>query len=126
MYNSLEVRSPFLASDVAQFALRLPPQLLFHGGKGKIILRRVAESYLPQQTIKRRKHGFAMPVASMLREDFRDSVEPVLLDRGNPAWELLRYGEARRRWDEHVAGRRDHGKALWALFMLAVFCRRHF
>lgn len=126
MYNSLEVRSPFLASDVANFALALPPQLLFRGGKGKLILRRVAESYLPQKTIGRRKHGFAMPVASMLREDFRDSVEPVLLDRGNPAWGFIHYDEARRRWNEHVSDRHDHGKALWALFMLAVFCRRHF
>jgi asparagine synthase (glutamine-hydrolysing) len=126
MYNSLEVRSPFLATDVARFALTLPPRLLFRGGKGKYLLRRVADAYLPRDTVRRRKHGFGMPVASMLRDDFRDVVSPLLLDRSNPMYEFLHYAEVRRRWDEHASKQRDNGKALWALFMLAVFCRRHF
>jgi asparagine synthase (glutamine-hydrolysing) len=126
MYNSLEVRSPFLAADVARFALTLPQRLLFRGGKGKYLLRRVADTYLPRDTVRRRKHGFAMPVASMLRDDFRDTVVPLLLDRSNPIFEYLQFSEVRRRWDEHASKQRDHGKALWALFMLAVFYRRHF
>ena len=126
MYNSLEVRSPFLAADVARFALTLPPRLLFRGNQGKYLLRRVADAYLPRDTVRRRKHGFGMPVASMLRDDFRDVVVPLLLDRSNPIYEFLHFAEVRRRWDEHASKQRDHGKALWALFMLAVFCRRHF
>jgi asparagine synthase (glutamine-hydrolysing) len=106
--------------------LTLPQRLLFRGGKGKYLLRRVADTYLPRDTVRRRKHGFAMPVASMLRDDFRDTVVPLLLDRSNPIFEYLQFSEVRRRWDEHASKQRDHGKALWALFMLAVFYRRHF
>ena len=126
MYNSLEVRSPYLASGVAHFALRLPQRLLRRGSRGKYLLARLADAYLPAATIRRRKHGFAMPVAALLRGEYRDAVAPVLLDRSNPAWEHLDFGVVRRWWEEHAEGRRDRGKALWALFMLAVFCRRHF
>ena len=126
MYNSLEVRSPFLAADVAAFARRLGPSLLLRRGTGKYLLRRLAENYLPAATIERRKHGFAMPVGSLLREDFRDAVEPALLDRGNPMYGFLHYDPVRQLWEDHASGRRERGKALWALFMLAVFCRRHF
>jgi len=126
MYSSLEVRSPYLATSVAHFALQLPRGMLLRGSRGKHLLRRLAADYLPAETITRRKHGFAMPVAALLRTDYRDAVAAVLLDRGNPAWEHLDFGVVRRWWDDHAAARRDRGKALWALFMLAVFCRRHF
>jgi asparagine synthase (glutamine-hydrolysing) len=123
MYSSLEVRSPFLSAAVSEFALSLPVELSFEAGQGKRILRDVAQRYLPAQTISRKKHGFALPVAALLRSDLRDLAEPILLDTSNSMYEHLDFATVNSLWAEHTSKKRNHGKSLWALLMMAVFFR---
>jgi asparagine synthase (glutamine-hydrolysing) len=126
MYSSLEVRAPFLSSNVANYALSLPHSALLRGTTGKRILRFVAESYLPATIIARRKHGFALPVSTLLKGDLRDTVETVLMDSENPIYEHLHRSRVKEYWDQHTSGKRDYGKKIWALFMLAAFSRNVF
>jgi asparagine synthase (glutamine-hydrolysing) len=126
MYSSLEVRAPFLSTAVANFTLSLPHSSLYKGRSGKQILRSVAKNYVPAATIARKKHGFALPVASLIRGDLRDIVETTLLDRGNPMYEFLRAEQVQLYWTQHLSKKADHGKKLWALFMLAAFFRNTF
>jgi asparagine synthase (glutamine-hydrolysing) len=123
MYSSLEVRSPFLSAAVSEFALSLPVELSFAAGQGKRILRDVAQRYLPEQTISRKKHGFALPVAALLRSDLRDLAEPILLDTSNSMYEHLDFATVNSLWVEHTSNKRNHGKSLWALLMMAAFFR---
>jgi len=123
MYNSLEVRTPFLSSAVVNYSLSLPHAMLFRERIGKRILRSVAESYLPMATINRRKHGFALPVSSLIRGSLRDIVEPALLDSANPMYEYLHQGKVLDYWRQHSSLKRDYGKKIWTLFMLAMFFR---
>jgi asparagine synthase (glutamine-hydrolysing) len=123
MYVSLEVRSPFLANDVADIALRLPHELLLRRRTGKRVLRELAARYLPETTIGRKKHGFALPVAALLRGDLRDLAAGILLDRANPMYTHVDSDIVDAWWRAHVDGGKDHGKRLWALLMLAAFCR---
>jgi asparagine synthase (glutamine-hydrolysing) len=82
---------------------------------------------LPRTTIDRRKHGFALPVSSLIRDDLRGLVETVLLDHSNPIYAYLHRSKVLEYWDQHISEKRDHGKKLWALFMLASFfnCQFH-
>ncbi|NIL94513.1 MAG: asparagine synthase (glutamine-hydrolyzing) [Woeseiaceae bacterium] len=126
MAVSLEVRSPYLANAVSDFALSLPVDALLRGATGKRILRDVARSYLPDEIIDRRKHGFALPVSALLRSDLRDVAEATLLDSSNRMYELVSHGVVQNWWSEHLSGDRDNGKALLALLMMAAFFRNHF
>jgi len=126
MYNSLEVRTPFLSTGVSNYALSLPHFELFRGTTGKRILRSVAESYLPATTIARRKHGFALPVSSLIRNELKDTVDAILMDSANPVYEHLHRSKVKEFWNDHTAGKRDYGKKIWALFMLAAFFRNAF
>src|SRR5262245_21989245 len=47
MQHSLEVRAPLLGLDVARFAMRLTADACYGAGQGKLVLKRVAERYLP-------------------------------------------------------------------------------
>lgn len=123
MYSSLEVRAPFLSSAVADFALSLPHSCLYKGQTGKQILRSVARQYLPTTVMKRKKHGFPLPVTALIRGDLRDIVETTLLAPDNPMYEFIRQDEVQRYWLQHTSHKADHGKKLWALFMLAAFFR---
>lgn len=86
MYVSLEVRSPFLANDVADLALRVPHEILLQRRKGKLVLRQLATCYLPETTIARKKHGFALPVSALLRGDLQELASGILLDATNPMY----------------------------------------
>ena len=126
MYVSLEVRSPFLAAAVADYALSLPVNVSFKGSTGKRVLREVASRYLPPQTITRKKHGFALPVAALLRSDLRELAESTLLDSANPMYEYVAYDTVSSLWSQHASVKRNHGKSLWALLMMAAFFRNQF
>lgn len=62
MLTSLEVRSPFLANDVIEFAFRdLPDRLRVQGRRKKIILNHLARRTFPSSFDFQRKQGFSMP-----------------------------------------------------------------
>lgn len=118
MYNSLEVRAPFLARDFAEYAFSLPQSDKLNGLETKSLLKKMALRHLPEPVVRRRKHGFAPPLASMLRGPLKGRVGDVLFDAGNPLAAWFRREEIERYWHEHQSGRRDHHRKLWTLGML--------
>jgi asparagine synthase (glutamine-hydrolysing) len=88
--------------------------------RGKYLLKKLAARLVPPDTVYRPKHGFALPLADLLRTLFFETVRDRLLDRGNPvsAWFNAPIIEALL--DEHRSLRRDHAKKLWTLYIL--FC----
>jgi asparagine synthase (glutamine-hydrolysing) len=125
MFNSLEVRAPFLDRRFAEYACALPTGLKLHGGARKYILKRLARRYLPPEIVGRKKHGFAVPIGALIRTLFRERCRDVLLSLENPIADWFERDALERLVDEHLAGRRDHGKEIWALYILfAVAARR--
>jgi len=120
MFNSLEVRAPFLDRRFAEYALSLPRRLKLHGNTKKYILKRLACRYLPPAIVARKKHGFAVPIGALIRTLFRERCRDVLLSRRNPVADWFERAALEALIDEHQSGRHDHGKKLWALYIL--FC----
>jgi len=120
MFNSLEVRAPFLDRRFAEYALSLPTRLKLHGRTKKYILKRLASRYLPPAIVARKKHGFAVPIGALIRTLFRERCRDILLSRANPVADWFERAAVEALLDEHESGRRDHGKKLWALYIL--FC----
>nr|WP_238345842.1 asparagine synthase (glutamine-hydrolyzing) [Luteimonas saliphila] len=108
MLNSLEVRSPFLDIEVADFARRLPARLKLRGGTTKWLLKQAAERILPAGIVHRRKQGFAMPVGQWFADGSLDLGLPGTDDSGFWA----------RMLDQHRHRRADHRLALWARLLL--------
>ncbi|EFG04765.1 Moenomycin biosynthesis protein MoeF5 (plasmid) [Streptomyces clavuligerus] len=115
MRSALELRSPFLDVDLVEYGNSLPEGLKLRGLTGKYLLRRIAAPWLPRRTVRRTKLGFRAPLARLLREELR----PLLLDTlAAPALErggLLDPAAVRALTDDHLSGRRDTSRALWAL-----------
>ena len=125
MFNSLEVRAPFLDRRFAEYACALPTGLKLRGGTRKYILKRLARRYLPPGIVDRKKHGFAVPIGGLIRTLFRERCRDVLLSHANPIANWFERAALETLLDEHLTGRRDHGKKLWALYILfAVAARR--
>ncbi|HEU4417841.1 MAG TPA: asparagine synthase (glutamine-hydrolyzing), partial [Planctomycetota bacterium] len=66
MQHSLEVRTPFLSRELAAFCEQLAVEDCFRasvlgGPQGKLVLKEVAQRYVPRQWLDRRKMGFGVP-----------------------------------------------------------------
>ena len=64
MAHALEVRSPFLDTEVVEFVAALPGRLKISNGETKHLLKQAALRYFPEEMIRRPKEGFLMPITA--------------------------------------------------------------
>lgn len=119
MLNSLEVRVPFLDTDVFEFAMGLPTSQKITPTDQKVVLKRAFDDILPEKILQRGKQGFEVPIGEWFKDELKSEFtetlsesEADMIDTGF-VWDLYR---------EHVNGSRDHAHFLWAVY---VFLRWH-
>jgi asparagine synthase (glutamine-hydrolysing) len=78
MAHSLEVRSPYLDTDLVRFVARLPARMKIRGGETKYLLKQVARQYFPAEMVDRPKEGFLMPVTQWFQRDLENYVRATL------------------------------------------------
>jgi asparagine synthase (glutamine-hydrolysing) len=123
MAVSLETRVPFLDHRVAELAARIPLSLKVRGGKGKHIVRQLLYGLVPPAMVERPKAGFAIPIGEWIKGPLRPWAEDLLSRESLQCNGLLDPGIVRRRWADHLSGRRDSTPALWAILMLQSWLR---
>jgi asparagine synthase (glutamine-hydrolysing) len=122
MAAGLEVRAPLLDHRLVELVCQIPGQLKIRGLTTKYLFKRIVGHLLPADIVTRRKQGLGVPIAAWLRGPLRH----ILEDRLAPeriAWRgLFEPATVSRLIAEHVSGRRNHRKVLWALLMLDAWC----
>jgi len=124
MVHSLEVRVPYLDNEVVDLVLALPGRLKQSVRRDKILLREVASGLLPKAGSLRRKRGFEVPIGAWLRGPLRSALTDILSPANVEGPGVLRTAEVSRLVDEHLAGGREHGRALWSLMVLSCWLVR--
>jgi len=124
MLVSLEARAPFLDHDLAEFAAGLPSRLKVRGLNTKAILRRAARRRLPDEVLRRRKRGFNIPFSRLLLHGLGERLRQRFSRERVEARGLLSAEGVARTLDAHLARRADHGRLLFTLTMLDLWCDR--
>lgn len=97
MANSLEVRTPFLDIDFAEFCIQLPEQLKLNNENDKIILREAMNSYWTETIRNRHKQGFGMSVESWFEEENLINLSNDLLkDKNQKVFSLIDFNASQK------------------------------
>jgi asparagine synthase (glutamine-hydrolysing) len=123
MAVSLETRVPFLDHRVAETAARIPISMKIRDRRGKYILRKLLDSYVPRNLVDRPKSGFAIPVGQWIKGPLRPWAEDLLDPRsiGEDGWFDPQIVSSR--WNDHLSGRRDSTVALWSILQFQAWLR---
>ena len=78
--HGLTAISPFYDRRFVEFMATVPADLKIRGQNRKYIMREALRPMLPEQTLNKKKQGFAMPIGEWLINNLSDYVRDVLLD----------------------------------------------
>lgn len=113
MSTGLEGRTPFLDPTVAEVAWRIPTADRLGDQGGKLALRRLLATFVPDELFERPKMGFNVPIGDWLRGPLRPWTEDVL---GGLDDDLFVRDHVQAAWSAHLAGE-DAAYRLWPVLM---------
>jgi len=123
MANALETRSPFLDTDVIEYAAKLHQKFKIRGNKTKYILRSAFEDLLPGHICQRPKHGFGMPLGIWFRNELGERFKDLLLLEDARSKAYFDQPVMERLYRQHQSGQFDHGYRLWTLLQFELWLR---
>lgn len=124
MAASVEVRVPFLDTDLVELAARIPDGLKQRGRVGKWVLKKAMEPYLPRDVIYRPKTGFGAPLRRWMRNELRELLGDLLSEASLRRRALFEPDAVQRLIADNDAGRRDAAYTLFSLMCIEIWCRR--
>jgi asparagine synthase (glutamine-hydrolysing) len=119
MLASIEARAPFLDRQVMELALPVPSGLKIRGYTTKAILKEAARGLVPRHVITRKKRGLSVPVARWLNAGLAAEADRLL---SRPR--LFPAAATAALLVEHRAGRGNHARKLWPIFMAERWAER--
>jgi asparagine synthase (glutamine-hydrolysing) len=126
MAHSLEVRVPFVDSEIVKFVLSLPGGWKLNGGRPKPLLQDALGDLLPTEITNRPKMGFTLPFENWMQSRLRDEINATFEDPHRFESIGFRPGAAREIWQRFLRSPRSVGWSRpWALYVLAHWCAQH-
>ncbi len=121
MAVSLEVRVPYLDTEMVELAFRIPGAHKVKNGQTKVLLKKVAARRVPSDCVYRRKEGFSIPIKNWLNTRFRTLMDR-LLDSGRIQQEgIFQVETINRLKREHASGVANHSHILWSLIVFEAW-----
>jgi asparagine synthase (glutamine-hydrolysing) len=125
MAVSLEARVPILDYRIVEFAMSIPSRYKIKGGETKCVLRAAVRDLLPPETMRKAKHGFAVPTDRWFRDELKSFAYDVLLDPRTRQRGYFSRREVERLWRDHQAGREVRDSHLWLLMNFELWAREY-
>jgi asparagine synthase (glutamine-hydrolysing) len=115
MAHSLEARVPFLDHRLVEFLIAVSKSVKMDGLQRKAILRRTIGCKLPNEILRGRKKGFALPLTKWFMEQ---QLTENLINLYKYSGLEVNITVIKKIVDQHKSGYMDHGNLIWMLFIL--------
>ncbi len=124
MHYAVEARSPLLDHRIWEFAASLSPEVRFHGGALKAVLREIVRRRVSSSVADRKKQGFTVPVDRHLTSGSHRELEGLgeSSELEKAGW--VRPGSLRRSIAE-AGARKTISPQLWHLLVLESWLTRN-
>lgn len=115
MANSLEGRVPFVDKEVFKVASSLPIDYKVSKINTKLALRDAAKEVIPNESYKKKKLGFPVPVREWMKDDLvYDEIKKTLTsDNANKFFNTKYVVDL---LDVHKSGRKDNYRKIWTIY----------
>ena len=148
MAHSLETRVPFMDNDLVDFAMQLPVRFKLGNLKevarmdenevgrkrekyfartrdGKLLLRKMMESYVPDRITKGIKQGFSSPDNSWFRGESIDLVKTRLMGEDSLLYSFFDRDSVRSLVNDHLEGKKNRRLFIWSLLNFEQWLRTY-
>ncbi len=127
-WAGIRVRFPYLDHELAEFSGRIPANMKVRGLEKRYLFKRATRNLLPEAILKKKKHGFGLPIGFWLKSNLRwhNWAKEVLYDP-----KTYQRGYFRRAFIEQLFQNMQQddtpyfGDLLWVFLVLELWHRRH-
>lgn len=121
MAASVEVRVPFIDKNLISFGMLIPGKFKYFNNESKYVLKKVAESLLPQEIIYRPKASFGAPIRSWISGDLKDLVDTCLSKENIEKRGIFNYKYIKKMIDDDRKGIVDNAYRIYQLITIELW-----
>jgi asparagine synthase (glutamine-hydrolysing) len=123
MAHSLEVRVPFVDSEIVNYVLSLPGEWKLNGSRPKPLLADALADLLPKKFLERPKMGFTLPFEKWMQSGLRTEISEVFQAHEGLTRSGLDSEGVRSLWRHFLRSPASTGWSRpWSLYVLAKWC----
>jgi asparagine synthase (glutamine-hydrolysing) len=119
MANSLELRVPFLDTEVFAIASSIPTSEKLTKETTKHALRRALAEIIPPHVLNRPKLGFPVPIRHWLKDVMYEWARAIITE--SQADELIDRAVALRLLETHREGPHDYSRKIWTILVFLIW-----
>lgn len=123
MAASIELRVPFLDYRLVEAVTTMPSDLKILNGKGKYLLKKIAESILPRKIIYREKKGFPVPTNEWFKGELISQIEDRINGLKKESWFNPKALDSLV--NRQKTGKEDLSKMLMTLMVFSEWLRQY-
>ena len=122
MRSSLEVRSPFLDTELADFSFSLDHKYRFNGGLyKKYLLKKIVSKKYDERIFNRPKKGFSIPLKQILKNELKEMSYDLLTSQIFKNRNLFNASFVDKLISNHMNGIKDNSNKIWILMCLEIW-----
>ena len=124
MAFGIEIRVPFLDSQIVDFANHLSSDLKLKSFNTKFILKETMQNKLPSEIINRKKTGFGFPIRNIIKNDSEQLIKNYLLEGNFFNRGVFKKEEVLKLIKENKMGKIDASYSIWTLICIESWFRQ--
>ncbi len=125
MMFGLEARTPFLDKEVYEVARRMPTNAKINMETTKPALRMAAKDTIPNESYKKKKLGFPVPLREWVREEdlYQEIKTKFNSDIANKYFKIDKINKL---LEDHKNNKKDNYKKIWTIYTFIVWYEQFF